>query len=88
MEKKAIEVDNVLTFTDREKGNYKMLMRKYQEYVQDKKAIAHERYWFNTRTLGRRNFPVIKTQAGRCEFEHLKDSMICDHVMGICSDKT
>lgn len=34
-------------------------------------------------------FTDIQTQAVRCEYEHLKDSMICDWVIiGIPSDKT
>lgn len=45
---KAIGVYNALT--DTEKGNYKVLVRKFQEYIQGKKDIANEQYWFNTRT--------------------------------------
>lgn len=36
---KAIKIDNAITFTETEKGNYKSLERKLQEYVQDKKDI-------------------------------------------------
>lgn len=37
---KAIEVYNALTFSDTVKGNYKTLVRKFQEYIQGKKILV------------------------------------------------
>lgn len=51
-EEKAIQVYNAMIFIDTEKGKYKAPMRKFQEYIQGKKDIAHKQYRFNPQHYG------------------------------------
>ena len=46
---KATEAYNALTFTKAEEGRYNVLVRKFKEFSEDKKDLAHERYIFNNR---------------------------------------
>ena len=91
---KAIEVYHAQTFTEEDEGKYNALVRKFKEFVEGKKTLAHERYVFNNR--GRKEGEIflsfltnITSQTWKCVFDHLKDSMIRDHIIsGIWSECT
>ena len=48
-EKKAIEVNNTLTFPQVEKNNCNALVHKFTKFAVSKKDLAYERYIFNDR---------------------------------------
>ena len=59
---------------------------KFKEFVKDKKDLAHERYVFNNRDKKEGetflSFLINNiSQAGKCGFDHLKNSMIGNHII-------
>ena len=82
---KAIEVYNALTFTEVEEGKYNALVCKFKEFFEGKKDLPHKCYYFNNRDQKGETFfsflTNITSLAGKCSFDHLKDSMISDRII-------
>ena len=82
---RAIEDYNDLTFTEAEEGKYNALVHKFKEFVEGKKDLVHKCYVFNNRDQIEEIFfsflTNITSQAGKCGFDHQKDSVIRDSII-------
>ena len=83
---KAIEVYSALVFTEAEEGKYNALVHKFKEFVEGKKDLVHECYVFNNRNQKEGGIFLsfltnITSQAGKCGFDHLNDSIIRERII-------
>ncbi|KAJ8917065.1 hypothetical protein NQ315_012984 [Exocentrus adspersus] len=80
------EIYEKMELTAEEKGNYKLLISKFEEYFMPKNNKSVETHKFNTRLqLPGENFDNYLTElrklAANCDFETYKDRLITDRIV-------
>ncbi|XP_076830306.1 uncharacterized protein LOC143476162 isoform X2 [Brachyhypopomus gauderio] len=89
----ALDVYNTFVFTEEEKDNYEVVMKKFEEYCTPRKNETYERYVFRNRLQKESEsfeqyVTDLRLKSQSCNFEALRDSMIRDQiVIGVQDNK-